>query len=222
MAQPALRIIPEEGLSAQPPEWKLLAVDKVKPAPYNPASRIDRRSVRKLADSMADIGLLYPILVDPSNVLIEGHRRLAAAKELGWKTIQAIVVKGDRNRIYGDLDATSKRRTGNETLRIWLAEPLAVVTQVRNRYAEVENLVGRRLLTRLAEAGMSYSAIRFAFEICGYCDKNMAEHGELILGWIIRRRDNGVARYLMREEAIKPAKLWQAIHLDQPVKIKGE
>jgi N6-adenosine-specific RNA methylase IME4 len=48
-----------------------------------------------LAASMADLGLLHPIVIRPDNVLIAGERRLLAAKLLGWETIPVTVVHLD-------------------------------------------------------------------------------------------------------------------------------
>jgi ParB family transcriptional regulator, chromosome partitioning protein len=65
-----------------------------------PINRIKvKRRVRKdpgdldaLAESMSTHGLLHPIVIGRRNELIAGGRRLAAAKRLGWKTINAVVV----------------------------------------------------------------------------------------------------------------------------------
>lgn len=47
-----------------------------------------------LRESMDRIGLLNPIVVDGDHRLIAGYRRLTAAKQLGWSTIDAKVVGG--------------------------------------------------------------------------------------------------------------------------------
>ncbi len=59
-----------------------------------------RRRVRKnlgdlrpLAESLKTHGLMNPILINEKNELIAGHRRLEAAKLLGWTTIAARVVE---------------------------------------------------------------------------------------------------------------------------------
>jgi N6-adenosine-specific RNA methylase IME4 len=41
---------------------------------------------------MAEIGLLHPIVLTPSLKLIAGHRRLEAARKLGWKEIPAHII----------------------------------------------------------------------------------------------------------------------------------
>ena len=48
-------------------------------------------SVRELADSIAEIGLLNPITVDRGHTLIAGLHRLEATKLLGWREIECVV-----------------------------------------------------------------------------------------------------------------------------------
>src|SRR5215831_17083527 len=59
--------------------------------------RKDMGDIDGLAASMAELGLLHPIVVRPDGTLIAGERRLRAAKELGWTEIPATVV--DLNQI---------------------------------------------------------------------------------------------------------------------------
>src|ERR1700730_16297644 len=48
--------------------------------------------VRALADSIAEVGLLHPIVVTPEGRLIAGQRRLQACRLLGWKDVPVMVV----------------------------------------------------------------------------------------------------------------------------------
>jgi N6-adenosine-specific RNA methylase IME4 len=54
--------------------------------------RRDMGDVAGLAASMAELGLLQPIVVRPDGTLIAGERRLRAAQELGWTQIPVTVV----------------------------------------------------------------------------------------------------------------------------------
>ena len=54
--------------------------------------RHDMGDVDALAQSIADVGLLHPIVVTPNNVLIAGRRRLEAYKLLGLVDIPVTVV----------------------------------------------------------------------------------------------------------------------------------
>src|SRR5215831_6426394 len=67
-------------------------IDAIHDSPRNPRQRL--RGVEELAESLRTYGLLQAVLVRPvSNGygLIAGHRRLAAARMLGWSEIPAVV-----------------------------------------------------------------------------------------------------------------------------------
>ena len=60
--------------------------------------RSDLGDLTPLKASMTRIGLLQPIGLTKGNVLVYGHRRLEAAKLLGWKEIPYIYVDADESK----------------------------------------------------------------------------------------------------------------------------
>lgn len=62
--------------------------------------REDLGDLHELAVSMDERGLIHPIVVDGDDRLVAGHRRLKAAKILGWKTIHV--------RDFGDLSSDER------------------------------------------------------------------------------------------------------------------
>ncbi|PAF52736.1 ParB/RepB/Spo0J family partition protein [Helicobacter sp. 13S00477-4] len=76
-----------------------LDVDIIKPNPYQPRKHFINDSVSELSESIAEHGLLQPILVyeDEKNdyILIAGERRLRATKLANLKTIKAIIANID-------------------------------------------------------------------------------------------------------------------------------
>ena len=69
-----------------------IAVDQVHDSPRNPRHKVE--GLDELAASLQEYGLLQPVVVRRVNgtyELIAGHRRLAAAKQLGWRQIAAVV-----------------------------------------------------------------------------------------------------------------------------------
>ena len=69
-----------------------IAVDQVQVSPRNPRHKVE--GLDELAASLQEYGLLQPVVVRRVNgayELIAGHRRLAAAKQLGWPQIAAVV-----------------------------------------------------------------------------------------------------------------------------------
>ena len=54
--------------------------------------RTDLGDIDALAASMKRYGLISPIVLNGANILIAGGRRLEAARALGWRTINAVIV----------------------------------------------------------------------------------------------------------------------------------
>ena len=55
-------------------------------------------NIEGLKISLSQTGLIHPILIDEKNNLVSGYRRLMAAKELGWDTIEANVISGKNKK----------------------------------------------------------------------------------------------------------------------------
>lgn len=63
---------------------------------------IKERTIIELSESMAEIGLIQPIVIslqDGHYEIVVGHRRWLAAKRLGWEKIDAIIRVMDRTQI---------------------------------------------------------------------------------------------------------------------------
>lgn len=86
-----------------------LEVDKIAPNPEQPRRHFSEESIRELASSIREFGLLQPIVVtkktedtdygtNVSYELIAGERRLKAVKLLGLPTIPAIIRNVDLER----------------------------------------------------------------------------------------------------------------------------
>ncbi|MBV9322861.1 MAG: ParB/RepB/Spo0J family partition protein [Chloroflexi bacterium] len=78
-----------------------LAVDQIQPSPRNP--RQHPNSIDELADSLRAHGLMQPVVVRRLGTdyqLIAGHRRLEAAKTLGWTEIAAMVREESDDQAY--------------------------------------------------------------------------------------------------------------------------
>ena len=68
------------------------AIGKLKPYAKNP--RVNDRAVKAVARSIHEFGFRQPIVVDAKGVVIVGHTRLKAAKQLKLKTVPVHVATG--------------------------------------------------------------------------------------------------------------------------------
>jgi ParB-like chromosome segregation protein Spo0J len=67
-------------------------VASLKPAPGN-ARRHSAKQIAQIADSIRTFGFAAPLLVDQSGEVIAGHGRLAAAIQIGMKSVPVVEVR---------------------------------------------------------------------------------------------------------------------------------
>lgn len=87
-------IQPTPAASEGDTPYRLIAISRIQPNPYQPRREFREDELAQLQASLATNGLLQPITVRPVGnhfELIAGERRLRAATRLGWKEIPAIV-----------------------------------------------------------------------------------------------------------------------------------
>jgi ParB family chromosome partitioning protein len=80
-------------------ELRDLAVELITPNPHQPRERFDDEALQSLSESIAENGILQPVLVRPraggSYELIAGERRWRAAKLAGLEKVPALVRERD-------------------------------------------------------------------------------------------------------------------------------
>jgi ParB family chromosome partitioning protein len=95
----AILSISEAGARADAPELREVAVELIRPNPSQPRKRFDQAGLSALAASVAERGVLQPVLVRPrpggSYELVAGERRWRAAQLAGLDSMPALVQQRD-------------------------------------------------------------------------------------------------------------------------------
>jgi len=85
-----------------------LSTEKIDAIRVGDRLRKDLQDLKSLAESIAAVGLLHPIVIDSEQSLIAGERRLEACKSLGWDQIPVTVVDLE-NVLRGQVDENTAR-----------------------------------------------------------------------------------------------------------------
>jgi ParB family transcriptional regulator, chromosome partitioning protein len=95
-------ILPEEEAATEEAELRRVPVELIRPSPNQPRKRFDQESISALARSMADAGVIQPLiarpLADGSYELIAGERRWRAAREAKLETVPVLIRDEDETR----------------------------------------------------------------------------------------------------------------------------
>jgi hypothetical protein len=195
---------------------KTVPISDLKTAPYNPPGRTAAKALKGLIDSMDLIGQLHPLTVSPSMQIIDGHRRLAAAKSLGWEDIECNIVDDEPTAIYASVNVSSRQMSGNDALSVWLSCPTAAPAKMIPRFNEMENSLGRELVVRIASEGFSVRLYLTAKRIARYCDQD-GNVGKVV-EWLLAFPVVGQVMKAM-EAGVSPRLIMDAVKKQKPVKL---
>lgn len=195
---------------------KLIPLARLKDAPHNPAPRVDPKNLRELVDSLEMIGLLHPVTVTTDEEIIDGHRRCAAARLLGWADIECNVVAEDPSTVYRSVNRTARRMSGNDALSVWLKNPSAVPDRTAAQFALMTSVIGRQLAQKIAAAGYSARIYQTAMRVCRYCEDTANETVQSVVRWLL---DVATVGHVMKalEAGESPKLIMQAVRRNKPI-----
>jgi ParB family transcriptional regulator, chromosome partitioning protein len=190
-------IIPD---TADRAELRELPLDLIRPNPNQPRTRFDPASISSLAASIADAGMVQPLIVRPLGdgryELTAGERRWRAAREAGVRTVPAIV-----------RDEAEAERLQTALIENMAREDLNPVDEARACAALVEDLgLSKEELAR--RLGRSRSAISNLIRLLDLPDEalELLGSGELSEGHgraLLMAKGNDARRRLSREAAAR-------------------
>jgi hypothetical protein len=201
---------------------KLILVDpnKLKFAPYNPENRTAPDNIRDMVESLSKYGQLMPIVIRPDRTIIMGHRRCAAARALGWKSLQALVRDDlDMDVMFAEDAHTSRKMTGNDALGVWLDNPKAVPPRSAALFANMVESIGIGLTRRIHREGYSIRVFRVARQIARYVDRE-EDKGfcSTCVAWLMESGSAGIVGRFMTA-GVDPAKLRRAVMAGKKIKL---
>ena len=193
--------------------------------------RKDMGDIKALAASIAEVGLLHPVVVTPDGRLIAGQRRLEAVKSLGWQSVPVTVVdlqsivQGEyaenvERKAFAPTEAVAIGSTLEELEKQKARERLAVRSENFTEVNEAEK--GRALDKVAATVGMSRPTYQKAKAVV-----DAAEADPVTFGAIAERMDetgkvDGAYREIQkikRDELPKPKQplgTYSVIYADPP------
>ena len=78
--------------------------------PYHDNPRVNTDAINVVKKSLSEFGFQQPLVLDKDNIIIVGHTRFAAAKELGFKDVPCFIAEDlseDKIKAYRIMDNKS-------------------------------------------------------------------------------------------------------------------
>mgnify|MGYP001617035417 CR=1 FL=1 len=121
--------------------------------------------------------------------------------------------------LYGHINGQSKKLTGNETLNVYIVEPLAIALITRRRMEEAEEMIGRPLMERMASEGLSMRTYICARRLAEMADQATPEVVRKILKWMLHYGMTGVLQKAINA-GTPPGLLMAAVNRNKPIQPK--
>ena len=122
-----------------------IAVNTIIATSYNPKERTaEGAKLTALTETVKRYGVIQPVIITDSRDLVDGNRRLAAAKKAGMSHIDCIILPAsvDKDAVFGDLNTTSEKIGNRGWLYICRHGIRNPPKDVLASYQELHKLVG--------------------------------------------------------------------------------
>lgn len=86
---------------------------------YNPEVRTKKSNLKEMEASLKEFGQIAPLVISRDNVIIDGHRRVAAALNSGITSLWAVITDIDKATGFSEANRTSRKMNGRELFEAW-------------------------------------------------------------------------------------------------------
>jgi hypothetical protein len=190
---------------------EMYPIEKIKLSGINPARRTARDTLKDLRTAIQEVGfIIQPLILSMDDLLLDGHRRLACAIDLGWKEVPVI----HRDLAVGQfamINSTQQRMSGRQQLEVGLAGG-GYGPVMRRHLDEIRLVGGDEMIEQIFAEKISPTVIvtgKAARQYCGLDRKDSAVM-KIIMDWLISGHRQYQVRIAMTG-GIPPQKLWKAI-----------
>jgi len=162
------KVLDKIVFDARVSERKILIVpiDTIKPAPYNPKARTkEGKKLADLTETVKRCGVVYPVLITDERELVDGHRRLEAAKRAGLKDIECIISPLPRDETFALVNTHVERMTNKNWMEVCRWGGGGAPKSVQVAYKELHGLIGTYGVDLLIQKNIGLNILRLAKEV---------------------------------------------------------
>jgi hypothetical protein len=150
--------------------FRIVETSSIVEAKFNAPQRTEARGLKSLMADIEKRGVIVPVVIGRGMILADGHRRLACVKALGIETIPAMVYDIPAEELY-TINQTQRKLSSGEWFSAYAAGfPIeGVGPKNRANITEIERLIGRGDMCKMAARGRSPNIVSTAKRAALYC-----------------------------------------------------
>jgi hypothetical protein len=196
----------------------MVDLKNLKAAKYNPPDRM-KKDLKTLMDSFKKHGQIIPIVVGQGDELVEGHRRVAAARKLGWTELKAIRVLEDAPIIFREINVNTHKHNGAQTMQVYMADKRAVSDKIRKEGDLYLSLIGRPAMKKMADEGAGFGSMRLAYRLLKKGDCFNKRNFLTLVNYMWKNKNSYAVRLAFRN-GTTPAQILKTAKSGQLIKIR--
>lgn len=188
---------------------------------FNPEARTITSNLRGLKLSMQKFGFLpfFPIVADFNGVIMDGHRRQAAAMALGMDRVTASIVDIDGDKLWAEINSTQMPITGGQVMEALTKGLQTIPPKWGSQIERLRLIVGQEGVDDLGRRGVSPSVAKQAMQIGRYLDlETDIPFLAITVYWLVNHKHMSVIVRRAISEQVDPAVIQRCIRADRPMR----
>ncbi|MFY8183821.1 MAG: ParB N-terminal domain-containing protein [Polynucleobacter sp.] len=170
--RPAKKFIDQVIFDAKVSDRKILIVpvNTIRHTAYNPLSRTkEGAKLKRLIESVTKSGIIYPILITEDRNVVDGNRRLAAARAAGLENIDCIICGLEPDEAFRTVNTTAEKIAGKGWLEIARTGGIGSLPKKElGEYNELFDLIGTYGVDLLIQQNLGLGVLSLCKSVCSY------------------------------------------------------
>lgn len=208
----------------------MIPVSKLRPNGFNPALRVNKNSkkYKTLRESIRQYGIIEPLIVSPDGLVINGHRRLSCALDLGINEVLCVVTNRNAQQSWTESIVNQQGINGRQIIQATAQglDPVYLPKSIAETVIELQELAGPDLYSEMAVSGEVSTYVRKSVnDVCRYTGDDSHEWRVRVLRWMVKHKMQLAVRKAIENDPLNEEggaeRMRSAVNRDTPLRALG-
>jgi len=207
----------------------MIPIAKLRPNGFNPALRVNKntKKYKTLRESIRQYGIIEPLIVSPDGLVINGHRRLACAVDLGFTEALCVITNRNAQQSWTESIINQQGINGRQIIQATAQglDPVYLPKSIADAVIDLQELAGPDLYSEMAMEGVSTYVRKAINDACRYTGDDSHEWRARVLRWMVRHKMQLSVRKAIENDPLNEEggseRMRSAINRDMPLRPLG-